>query len=356
MVKLPDDLRDWLAHSAEDIDLGRIPASEILPRLAAARLPHQGVPVALGGAGGDAADALAAVIAVAEESLAASFILWGHRCYIEFLVQTPNAALREAQLADVLAGRVAGASGLSNAMKFLAGLEPLQITAREDGDDLIIDGKLPWVTNLRSDGFHVAAAADRADGGPAIIISLSSNDVGVTRSDDLSLMGMRSSDTASVRIESVRIPRDRVIASNAPQWLPIVRPLFIAMQCGMAIGLASRSLREAEHSGGAGRSVLADDIATQRDLLNQETQALATGLRDGSFVANCVPLFKQRIRLTDLVTQATALELQTGGGRCYLSEPGRDFARRWREAAFIPVVTPSIVQLRAVLAAAKEAA
>lgn len=173
MMTLSDDLGGWLAASAEGIDLGRIPAAEVLPRLAAEGLPRIGVPEALGGTGGDGTDAVNAVIAVAHESLAAAFMLWGHRCYTEFLVQTPNATLRARQLPDVLAGRVAGASGLSNAMKHLAGLEPMQITARPDGDGLIVDGKLPWVTNLGQAGFHVAAATDRAEGGPAMIIALS---------------------------------------------------------------------------------------------------------------------------------------------------------------------------------------
>ena len=353
---LPDDLRAWLAESAEGIDLGRIPAGEILPRLAAAGLTRRGVPEALGGSGGDGTDAVAAVIAVGEESLASAFMLWGHRCYTEFLLQTPNAGLRDRQLPDILAGRVAGASGLSNVMKFLAGLEPLQITAREDGDHLILDGKLPWVTNLRGEGFHVAAAADRAEGGPALIVALSHDDPGLTRSDDLPLMGMRSSDTAAIKLEGVRIPKARVISANAQEWLPPVRPLFIALQCGMAIGLAKRALAEAEASGGAGRSVLSGDIATQRERLAAEVATLFAGLRSGSFAGNCAPLFELRIRLAEIVTAATTLELQTGGGRCYLREPGRDFARRWREAAFIPVITPSIVQLRAVLEAAKAAA
>lgn len=356
MMVLSDDLRGWLAASAEGIDLGLIPASEILPRLAADGLTRIGVPEELGGTGGDATDAVNAVISVARESLAAAFILWGHRCYTEFLVQTSNAVLRERQLPDVLAGRVAGASGLSNAMKHLAGLEPMQMIVCQDGKGLIVDGKLPWVTNLRSAGFHVAAAADRIEGGPAMIIALSHDDPGLVRSDDLSLMGMRSSDTASVRIKATRITRDRIIAENAPEWLPGVRPLFIALQCGMAIGLASRALDEAEANGGAGRNVLADDISTQRERLASETAALFAGLRSGGFVGNCAPLFELRIRLADSVTAAISLELQTGGGRCYLAEPGRDFARRWREAAFIPVITPSIVQLRTVLAAAKAAA
>ncbi|KRW94744.1 acyl-CoA dehydrogenase family protein [Paracoccus sp. MKU1] len=353
---LPDDLRVWLAEAAEGIDLGRVPASEILPRLAAAGLTRKGVPEAMGGTGGDATDAVVAVTAVAEESLAAAFMLWGHRCYTEFLVQTPNAGLRDRQLPDILSGRVAGASGLSNVMKFLAGLEPLQITARQDGEELVLDGKLPWVTNLRSAGFHVAAAADRAEGGPAMIVALSHDDPGLTRSDDLSLMGMRSSDTAAIRLEGVRIPQGRILAANAQDWLPGVRPLFMALQCGMSIGLARRALAEAEAYAGAGRNVLAADIAAEHEKLAAETEALFAGLRGGSFAANCAPLFRLRIRLAEIVTAATTLELQAGGGRCYLAEPGRDFARRWREAAFIPVITPSIVQLRTVLAAAKEAA
>ena len=101
---------------------------------------------------------------------------------------------------------------------------------------------------------------------------------------------------------------------------------------------------------------MAGDIAATREQLAAEVATLFAGLRSGSFIAKCAPLFELRIRLAEIVTAATTLELQTGGGRCYLREPGRAFARRWREAAFIPVITPSIVQLRTVLAGAKVAA
>ena len=39
-------------------------------------------------------------------------------------------------------------------------------------------------------------------------------------------------------------------------------------------------------------------------------------------------------------------ELSASGGRAYLSQPGEGFQRRLRESAFIPVVTPSLVQLK----------
>ncbi|MCZ0960657.1 acyl-CoA dehydrogenase family protein [Paracoccus benzoatiresistens] len=353
---LPQDLAGWLAAEAEGIDSGDVPAALILPRLADAGLVRIGVPGDLGGQGGTVMDAVQAVAAVARESLAAAFMLWGHRCFVEFMVQTPNNALRDRLLPDLLAGRVAGASGLSNVMKFLAGLEPLQMTARPEGEDLVIDGMLPWVTNLRGQGFFVAAAADPADGGPAMIVALAHDDPGVRRSADLSLMAMRSSDTAAVRIDGARIGRDRIIAANAPEWLPGVRPVFIALQCGMAIGLARRSLAEAGAAGGAGRAVLAAPVAALQARLDQVTASLDAGLGSGAFVSRPAALFELRIALSDIVFEAVALELQAGGGRCYLQGPGQGFARRWREAAFIPVITPSTVQLRTILAAASKAA
>ena len=47
------------------------------------------------GSGGDINDAVAAISAVSERSLAAGFVFWGHRTFIEYLLQSPNAALRD---------------------------------------------------------------------------------------------------------------------------------------------------------------------------------------------------------------------------------------------------------------------
>lgn len=355
MTILPEDLRAWLGASAEGIDLGEVPAEEILPRLAAAGLTRVGIKSELGGTGGDAVDAVKSVSALAQESLAAAFVLWGHRCYAEFLVKTDNEALRQRQLPRILNGEIAGASALSNVMKYLAGLEPVQVLARETEAALEISGKLPWVTNLRTQGFFVATAADRENGRPTMIVALAHDDAGVERSEDLQLLGMRSSNTAAVNLSRVHIGRDRIIAENAQQWLPDVRPIFIALQCGMAIGLAERALEEACRYGGGGRDVLAADLAELRDKLTDAAEALYAGLRNNRFVTHPASLFELRIRIAQIVSDAVTFELQAGGGRCYLSGPGRNFARRWREAAFIPLITPSIVQLRTVLATTKVA-
>ncbi|WP_420963528.1 acyl-CoA dehydrogenase family protein [Brucella sp. IR073] len=352
----PAEFAEWIVKAADGLDRGTEPAESILPNLAAAGFPAAGVPVSSGGSGGDIVEGVLAVAAVAEESLAAAFVLWGHRTYIEYLLQSPNRELAEAYLPALLAGRVAGATGLSNAMKFLAGLEPLQILARAEGGALVLDGKLPWVTNLRPAGFHVAAAVDRADGKPAFIVSLAHDDDGLSRSSDLDLMGMRSSDTAAITLTGVRVGRNRILAENAAEWLPQVRPAFVGLQCGMSIGLARRSLAEAANVAGSGRGVLGEPITDLRRRLERAQARLVSGLRSREFEADAPSLFELRIRLAEIVAEAVTLELQAAGGRAYLAEPGRDFARRWREAAFIPLITPSLVQLKTALQQQRQAA
>jgi hypothetical protein len=57
-------------------------------------------------------------------------------------------------------------------------------------------------------------------------------------------------------------------------------------------------------------------------------------------------LFRFRIRLAEIVNQSVQLELNATGGKAYLSGPGEGYQRRLRESAFMPVITPSIVQLK----------
>ncbi len=354
--ELPESFRAWVAAAAAGLDTGETSAADVVPQLAAAGLTGVGV-AAPSGSGGDTFDAVRAIAAVARESLTAAFMLWGQRSYIEFLLQTANPQPKQ-HLPALLAGRIAGASGLSNAMKSLAGLEALQIRARADGDGFVLNGKLPWVTNLRPAGFHVAVAVavEREDGAAPFIAFLTDADSGLTRSPDLDTMGMRSSDTASLAFADVRIGAERILAADAGQWLDELRPSFISLQCGLSIGLAARALDEAAARAAAGRGVLDDAIHAARERLALAESRLAAGLRQRRFEHDAPGLFNLRIELAEIVADAVALELQTTGGRAYLLSGGGDFARRWREAAFIPLVTPSLTQMRTALVQLRQAA
>ncbi|KAA2212136.1 acyl-CoA dehydrogenase family protein [Teichococcus oryzae] len=354
-VPIGSALNEWLDGNAAGLDDGRADPASLLPRLAAAGLFGIGVPAAWGGQGGEVAEAVEAIAAISSRSLAAGFVFWSQRTYIEFLLQSPNEGLRSRLLPDLLTGALAGATGLSNAMKFLAGLEALQITAAPQGAGYSLDGRMPWVTNLRPQGFHVAAAIAHADGSGAMVASLPSDAPGLRRTEDLSLLGLRGTNTAAIDLHGVKLSPDDIIHPQAGLWLPQVRPAFLGLQCGMSIGLARRALQEATERGGAAREVLRLPLGELSARLAAEEKALRDGLRALHFQARPAPLFELRIRLADIVAEAVGLELQASGGRAYLQPQGEDFARRWREAAFIPVITPSLVQLKAVLAARPEA-
>lgn len=351
MSVLSHELEQWLRTSALSLDTDASEAAAILPQLAADDLFAIGVPPRLGGIGGDIADAVAALAAVSAHSLAAGFVFWGHRAYIEYLLQTPNAGLRDALLPGLVSGARAGATGLSNAMKFLAGIEELQIRARpaDDSGALELNGKMPWVTNLRAAGFDVAAAVEGPPGGTPFVVSLSSEDAGLTRSPDLDLMGMRATSTAAVDVTRVKIDPSRILHPNAAEWLPRVRPAFLGLQCGMSLGLARQALAETEAKLAGGRTVLGAPHAALVSALEEQWTLLRDGLTSGAFYDGAARLFRIRIRLAEIAADAVQLELQASGGKAYLSGPGSAFQRRLREVAFIPIITPSLVQLKSAL-------
>jgi alkylation response protein AidB-like acyl-CoA dehydrogenase len=103
-------LAGWLDAHAEALDTQRSHAADVLPQLARAGVTALGVPETQGGAGGTIGDAIDAVAAVAARSLTAAFVLWGHRTFIEYVLQSDNDALRARWLAPLLRGDIVRAA------------------------------------------------------------------------------------------------------------------------------------------------------------------------------------------------------------------------------------------------------
>lgn len=101
----------WLDAEAQALDQGHCDPQQVLARLAEAQVLRIGIPPGQGGSDGDLGDAVEALAAVASRSLAAAFVFWGQRAFIEYLLHSPNAALRERLLPDLLSGELAGPPG-----------------------------------------------------------------------------------------------------------------------------------------------------------------------------------------------------------------------------------------------------
>lgn len=338
----------WLESNADALDNGQYSSSDILSRLATEKLTYTGIPFHYSGFNTTTADAIIAISQVTYSSLTAGFVLWAHRAYMECLLQSPNAALRERQLPSLLNGTIAGATGLSNLMKHLAGLEKMDISVHREKCDDRLNGKMPWITNISEMGFFAACAAQMEDG-RTIAISLEHADNGI-EIEPLELVGLRASDTAAVSLSNVTLLRERILHDNIGLWLKSLRPAFIALQCGMSTGLAWRCLDEADKHSQCRGTILAQEIDTTRHRLSALQEVLIKGCISDDFVNHPDSIFKLRIALAECVETAIFLELKARGGKAYLEKKCEGFPRRLREASFVPIITPSVTQLQKAIA------
>lgn len=125
--------------------------------------------------------------------------------------------LREEFLRPAITGEMVGCIGVSEvgAGSDVAGLKT---TARKDGDDYVINGSKMWITNSPSADF-ICLLANTSDDKPHVnksLIMVPMKTPGISVSPHLDKLGMRSSETAQVFFDNVRVPqRYRIGAEGA---------------------------------------------------------------------------------------------------------------------------------------------
>ena len=117
-------------------------------------------------------------------------------------------ALRAEYLAPSIEGRLVGCIGVSEPSAG-SDVSRIKTAARKDGDDYVIDGGKLWITN-GTQADWMCMLANTSDGPPhqsksLIVVPLKSK--GVTIARKLDKLGMRSSDTAQIFFDGVRVPQ-----------------------------------------------------------------------------------------------------------------------------------------------------
>ncbi|MFD4123435.1 acyl-CoA dehydrogenase [Alcaligenes faecalis] len=339
---LSPGLAQWLEEHALSLDNDASQAQALLPRLAQDGLLSLGLKADFS----DFGDAVQSIVEVAEDSLTAGFVLWSQRTFIEYLRDVQDPAMRERYLPGLLDGSIAGATGLSNAIKFLGGIEELQVRAQPAQGQWQFEGRLPWITNLRPGNCLVAIVAAMSEDQAGIWVA-ELGDQGLERSADLDLVGLRGSNTAALTFNNVRLGQERLLHPDAGHFVRTVRPRFMALQCGMTMGLARRSLKQVLD---APRCQWVQEQPARRllDRVQELSDVLVDAVRKpGS--ATPPDLFKVRIELSSLASQAVALESSAIGGATYMQGKHPQLLRRYREAMLVPLISPTVAQLKAEL-------
>nr|WP_229416345.1 acyl-CoA dehydrogenase family protein [Massilia sp. PDC64] len=343
---MDETLLAWLDAHAEELDTNTAEADGLLARLAQANLFTVAVPERDGGDARAPSAAVDVIAALAEHSLSAAFVFWAQRAFMACLLASPNRDLVQRLMPDLLHGRLAGAPGLSNAMKFLGGLDRLRIAGVPTPDGVRLNGAVSWATNLRRQGFVAAIAVGDEHGDNPSVFALPHDAPGVAREPDLDLLALRGTNTAALRLDDVALEASWQIHPQARVFLPGIRPTFVGLQCGLGLGLACASLRAARAALDGRPSVLSGEVDALDADIAAYRRTLASGLDDGSLRERPRDLLALRLRMVALASDAVALELQALGGRALLRTDNGGYARRAREAAFLAVVTPTVAQLK----------
>ncbi|MGD8214236.1 hypothetical protein [Aestuariimicrobium sp. Y1814] len=341
---LGDVLRQ-LAADAREVDTAGVPVAPKLRDLGEAGLLDQGIDDLLAGRA-DASDlraSVATIAALAGECLSTGFSAWAHRVVVDYLARGTHSPATAELLSALRHGEVAGATGMAQALKSLAGLGELGITATPTGDGgWVLDGQVTWISNQVPGAVLVLPAA--TPDGNGLVVWVRHGDDGLAPRHIEGLLALDATASGSLRLEAVKVGSEQVLSTDLAGFVREVKPTFLVLQTAFAAGLIERSWAEVEPA--LDRPENSVFGAQARDLGERISEFRARLQRLAADVSSAPVRDYLQLRLdaSHLAQEATRLELTLAGGRGYLVNSGAN--RRFREAAFLPVQSPSEGHLR----------
>lgn len=291
---------------------------------------------------------LEVITEVARHCGATAFLSWCQSACAWYLAQAPQAAVRERHLAAVLAGERLAGTGMSNVLKHLAGIESIHLRARPDGEGYIVDGVLPWVSNL--DHGHLLLTAARTGEGRYVMLAIDTAAEGVTLLRCPDFAGMAGTATRNVRLSGVRVAPDDVLAHPAQfdAFIAAIKTPVILLQVGIGLGVGTSCVEDIARDSALRRedNRLLDDGAGELEavLTSLRQQALALAAAGGGSGLPSLPVLRLRATAAEWALRAAQSAVLHAGARGYLlQDPAQ---RRLREAVFVAIVTPAIKHLR----------
>jgi alkylation response protein AidB-like acyl-CoA dehydrogenase len=306
------------------------------------------------GAGARACDMAGSIEAMAiagEACLSTAFLMWCQHACGWYLENTENTALRAELLPRVATGEVLGGTALSNPMKFLSGIEPLQLVGTRVPGGYRVRGQLPWVSNLGPG--HVFGLVFRVDDGREVMALAACDGEGITLDRGAHFTALEGTRTFALRFEDLFVPEGRLLADPAGPYLARIKAGFILMQTGMGLGLVADCIdimRRADRSLAHVNCFLDDrpeTLEAELAALRADVHRLAATPRERE-PGYLRQVLAARLRTGELSIRAASAAMLHAGARGYLVRAPAQ--RRLREAYFVAILTPAIKHLRKELA------
>jgi alkylation response protein AidB-like acyl-CoA dehydrogenase len=301
---LADEL---LFPAASAVDAAGVVPAGHLDALADAGLYGLTGPVDAGGLGADAATVAAVIEALASGDLATTFVWLQHLGVVGAVADGP-AGLRAEFLPDLCAGRRRGGVALQAATR----LGPAAIGAHRDRNELMLDGRVPWVTGWGHVDVLLVAARD--PDGEVCFVLVDAVGGPTLEAAPQRMVALTASATVELTLNDHRVPADRLVRTVPLAELRAGDAAGLRANGSLALGLVARCARL------LGPSPLDGDLAAARTRLD---------------TAGPGELPAARAAASALAHRATGLLVAATGSRAVVA--GAHAERLAREALFLLV-------------------
>lgn len=280
---------------------------------------------------------------ISENSLSAAFGLWSHRMTSEYIARFAHNEKLHEWGNELLLGTRLGSTALATALVDASGRGLLPITFSQTSDGIVLNGRIPWASNLHTDTLIVFAA--RNEEGNRFVFTATLDTPGFSFQIEDQLLEMNNTNSGSVLIENAFIPESQILSESLSDFLAIMRPRFLTLQTSFCLGVSGASLSSLEHAKGA--LPFSEEIASLRaEFTGLENRLVELGgkLSNQGEVVVAKPYLELRLAAAILAQQVTRLELAAVGGQGYSNSSHT--ARRIHEALFFSVQAPTEGALR----------
>lgn len=298
---------------------------------------------------------IADMATVSEECMSTGFMMWAQAVCAWYIENSDNEHLKTEVLPKMVEGEYFGATALSNPMKYFAGIEDLKLTAEETKDGYIINGTLPWVSNLLDGSskhffgsiFTIHNKDGSADRDAMALIPCDLD--GLTMKQMVEFVGMEGTGTYSLIFDNAFLPKEYLLADPVGPYLQKMKAGFILLQTGMAAGVIQGSINEMNKANLTLSEIneylddtpdeLMEELEEAIELIQELCEEPYTQGED--FIKS---VLEARLLGAELCKRAADSVMQHAGAKGYIVDAAAH--RKQREAYFVIIVTPSIKHLR----------
>lgn len=341
-----------LAPNVVDIDIHAQYPKRFMHKLGAIGGFGSLTPPELGGSGRGLAHAIQVIEEVSKECVSTGFLVWAQYALQWYLNNSANTALKARVLPEVARGELLGGTGQSNAMKSCVGIEEARLKATPVEGGYIINGTLPWVSNIGIDhAFHVGATVAGQSG---LLVGLVRGDhPGLTLVQNARFIGMDGTNTFACQFKNAFLPEDQVVCHPGAEFSAFAartKSAFILLQMGMGLGLIDACVAMMKRSnrthGHVNRflDVQADALEAELESARAATYELAKRIEREGSAPHVRETLALRLAGGELSLKAAHAAMLHLGAKGYLVNNAAQ--RRLREAYFIAIVTPATKHLR----------